>query len=120
MVFNLLLPPGGFGVEVHSAQFNIHCTELLGDIGVGVIAAHQGSVSCSLGCCVQLHIAPLHCTDKMFVCTAPVRCTFAVHQCKVSLIFQSLHNFHLRPDQKAIIMLMTTKTIMKMKIYKLI
>ena len=103
MVFHLLLQPGGFAVEVHSAQFNIHCTELLGDIGVGVIAAHQGSVSCSLGC-TRLH-------------TAPVRCTFALRQCKVSLIFQSLHNFHLRPDQKAIIMLMTIMMIMMMIIH---
>ena len=51
MVFNLLLQPGGFGVEVHSAQFNIHCTALLGDVAVGMYtAAPQGSVSCSLEC----------------------------------------------------------------------
>ena len=81
-------------------------TALLEDIGVGVKAAHQGSASCSLGC-IQLY-------------TAPIRCSFALHQCKVSLIFQSLHNFHLRPDQKAIIILMTIMTITMMIIYKLI
>ena len=78
-------------------------TALLGDIGDGVKAAHQGSVSCSSGC-VQLR-------------TAPIRCSFALRQCKVSLIFQSLHNFHLRPDQKAIIMLMTIMMIMMMIIH---